>query len=207
MPLGQVLYESGIAASHAYFPTTGVVSLLYELNDGLAAESAVIGNEGFIGIPLLTGGNSTPSRAVVQNAGKGFRISASAIKENFSRSGSMPELLLRYIQALMTQMAQTAVCNRHHELGEQLCRWLLTSLDRLPGHELAVTQETIAALLGVRRESVTLEARSLQASGLIRYVRGRIKVLHRKGLEARACECYAVVRNEYDRLLPPKPAA
>jgi CRP-like cAMP-binding protein len=206
LPLGQVLYESGIAASHAYFPTTAVASLLYEMDDGLGAEIAVVGSEDMVGIPLLMGGHSTPSRSVVQNAGKAFRLKASAITEKFNRGGPTSALLLRYMQALMAQIAQTAVCNRHHNLGEQLCRWLLTGLDRVPGNEIVVTQELIAALLGVRRESVTLEARNLQADGLIRYVRGRIRVLDRKGLEARSCECYAVVRDEFDRLLPPKPA-
>jgi CRP-like cAMP-binding protein len=202
LPLGQVLYESGTHLSHVYFPTTAIVSLLYVMENGASAEIAVVGNDGVVGISLFMGGESTPSRAVVQSAGQGFRLSALAIKEEFNRSGPVMHLLLRYTQALITQMAQTAVCNRHHTLDQQLCRWLLLSLDRLQGSELVMTQELIANMLGVRREGVTEGALKLQQAGLIRYARGRISVLDRPGLEKRTCECYAVVKNEYDRLLP-----
>jgi CRP-like cAMP-binding protein len=202
MPLGQVLYESGRTLSHVYFPTTAIVSLLYVMEDGASAEIAVVGNEGIVGISLFMGGESTPSRAVVQSAGQGFRLRAATIKEEFNRAGPVMHLLLRYTQALITQMAQTAVCNRHHSLDQQLCRWLLLSLDRLAGTELVMTQELIANMLGVRREGVTEAALKLQRLGLIRYARGRISVLDRRGLEARTCECYEVVRKEYDRLLP-----
>jgi len=202
MPLGQVLYESGRTQSHVYFPTTSIVSLLYVMQNGASAEIAVVGNEGIVGISIFMGGESTPSRAVVQSAGQGFRLPAQAMKEEFDRSGQVLHLLLRYTQALITQMAQTAVCNRHHSLDQQLCRWLLLSLDRLKGNELVMTQELIANMLGVRREGVTEGALKLQKAGLIRYARGRITVLDRPGLEARTCECYAVVKNEYDRLLP-----
>jgi CRP-like cAMP-binding protein len=201
-PLGQVLYESGATLSHVYFPTTAIVSLLYVMEDGASAEIAVVGNEGIVGISLFMGGESTPSRAVVQSAGKGFRLKAQALKDEFNRAGPVLHLLLRYTQALITQMAQTAVCNRHHSLDQQLCRWLLLSLDRLQGDELVMTQELIANMLGVRREGVTEGALKLQNAGLIRYTRGRITVLNRAGLEARTCECYAVVKREYDRLLP-----
>ena len=204
MPLGQVLYESGHTLSHAYFPTTAIVSLLYVMENGASAEIAVAGNEGLVGISLFMGGGSTPSRAVVQSAGQGYRLEASAMKEEFNRAGPAMHLLLRYTQALITQMAQTAVCNRHHTLDQQLCRWLLLSLDRLPGSELVMTQELIANMLGVRREGVTEAATRLQKAGLIRYARGHITVLDRAGLEKRSCECYAVVRKEYDRLLPNK---
>ncbi|HPG60600.1 MAG TPA: Crp/Fnr family transcriptional regulator [Casimicrobium sp.] len=207
MPLGQVLYESGSTLRHVYFPTTAIVSLLYVLESGASAEIAVVGNEGIVGISLFMGGGSTPSRGVVQSAGEGFRLSASMIKEEFNRSGPVMHLLLRYTQALITQMAQTAVCNRHHSLDQQLCRWLLLSLDRLQGTELVMTQELIANMLGVRREGVTESALNLQRAGLIRYSRGRINVLDRNGLEARTCECYAVVKKEYDRLLPDKQAS
>lgn len=206
MPLGQVLYESGSTLRHVYFPTTAIVSLLYVLENGASAEIAVVGNEGIVGISLFMGGGSTPSRGVVQSAGEGFRISAATIKDEFNRSGPVMHLLLRYTQALITQMAQTAVCNRHHSLDQQLCRWLLLSLDRLQGTELVMTQELIANMLGVRREGVTESALNLQRSGLIRYSRGRINVLDRVGLEARTCECYAVVKKEYDRLLPNREA-
>jgi CRP-like cAMP-binding protein len=206
MPLGQVLFESGAVEKYVYFPTTAIVSLLYVMKDGDAAEIAMIGNEGVVGVSLLMGGNSTPSRAVVQSAGKGFRLSAKMIKLEFDRGGAVTHLLLRYIQALITQMAQTAVCNRHHSLDQQLCRWLLLSLDRLPGNELAMTQELIANMLGVRREGVTEAALKLQRSGLIKYSRGRITVLNRHGLEKRSCECYGVVRKEYERLLPARAA-
>ena len=202
MPLGQVLCESGVALSHVYFPSTSIVSLLYVMEDGASAEIAVVGNEGIVGISLFMGGESTPSRAVVQSAGEGFRLPARVIKEEFNRTPVL-HLLLRYTQALITQMAQTAVCNRHHSLDQQLCRWLLLSLDRLPGNELVMTQELIANMLGVRREGVTEAALKLQHAGLIRYARGRIAVLDRAGLEKRTCECYGVVKSEYDRLLPP----
>lgn len=207
LPLGKVLYESGLAMSHVYFPTTAIVSLLYVLNDGSSAEIAVVGNEGLVGISLFLGGESTPSRAVVQSAGTGLRIRAATLKSEFSSSLPVMHLFLRYSQALITQMAQTAVCNRHHLLDQQLCRWLLLSLDRLGGaNELRMTQELIANMLGVRREGVTDAALKLQDAGLIRYARGHITVLDRAGLEARSCECYAVVKKEYDRLLPVKTA-
>jgi CRP-like cAMP-binding protein len=202
LPLGQVLYESGNTLSHVYFPTTAIVSLLYVMEDGASAEIAVVGNEGVVGISLFMGGESTPSRAVVQSAGLGFRLRAQAIRNEANRAGPVLHVLLRYTQALITQMAQTAVCNRHHSLDQQLCRWLLLSLDRLQGSELVMTQELIANMLGVRREGVTEAARHLQELGLIRYVRGHITVLDRPGLEQRTCECYAVVKKEYDRLLP-----
>ena len=203
LPLGHVLYEPGITLSHVYFPTTAIVSLLYVMVDGASAEIAVAGHEGIVGISLFMGGESTPSRAVVQSAGGAYRLKARAIKDEFMRAPVL-HLLLRYTQALITQMAQTAVCNRHHSLDQQLCRWLLLSLDRLGGDELVMTQELIANMLGVRREGVTESALKLQRSGLIRYSRGRIQVLDRAGLEERTCECYAVVKTEYDRLLPPK---
>lgn len=206
MPLGQVLYESGRTLGHVYFPTTAIVSLLYVMEDGASAEIAVVGNEGLVGISLFMGGESTPSRAVVQSAGAGWRLSARAVKSEFERSGPVMHLLLRYTQALITQMAQTAVCNRHHTLDQQLCRWLLLSLDRLQGNELVMTQELIANMLGVRREGVTEAALHLQKMGLIRYSRGRITVLDRPGLEGRTCECYAVVKKEYQRLLPERTA-
>jgi CRP-like cAMP-binding protein len=202
MPLGQVLYESGRTLSHVYFPTTAIVSLLYVMEDGASAEIAVVGHEGVVGISLFMGGESTPSRAVVQSAGQGLRLKAHLIKQEFEQAGPAMHLLLRYTQALITQMAQTAVCNRHHSLDQQLCRWLLLSLDRLQGSELVMTQELIANMLGVRREGVTEAALKLQKLGLIRYSRGRITVLDRPGLENRTCECYAVVKKEYDRLLP-----
>ncbi len=203
MPLGAVLYESGSTLSHVYFPTTAIVSLLYGRENGASAEIAVVGNEGIVGVALFMGGESTPSRAVVQSAGEGFRLKAAAIKEEFNLAPVL-HLLLRYTQALITQMAQTAVCNRHHTLDQQLCRWLLLSLDRLAGSELVMTQELIANMLGVRREGVTEGALKLQKAGLIRYSRGHISVLDRAGLAQRACECYAVVKKEYDRLLPDK---
>ncbi|MDL2336936.1 MAG: Crp/Fnr family transcriptional regulator [Pseudomonadota bacterium] len=206
MPLGQVLYESGVTLTHVYFPTTAIVSLLYVMENGASAEIAVVGNEGIVGVSLFMGGGSTPSRAVVQSAGQGFRMPAQAMKDEFNRAGPVLHLLLRYTQALITQMAQTAVCNRHHSLDQQLCRWLLLSLDRLEGHELVMTQELIANMLGVRREGVTEGALKLQGAHLIRYSRGRITVLDRPGLEQRTCECYAVVKKEYDRLLPARPA-
>jgi CRP-like cAMP-binding protein len=202
MVLGKVLYESGGTMSHVYFPTTAIVSLLYVMEDGASAEIAVVGNEGIVGVSLFMGGGSTPSRAVVQSAGQGFRLRADMLKDEFGKAGPVMHLLLRYTQALITQMAQTAVCNRHHSLDQQLCRWLLLSLDRLHGDELVMTQELIANMLGVRRVGVTDAALKLQRAGLIRYVRGHITVLDREGLEQRTCECYAVVKNEYDRLLP-----
>ena len=207
LPLGQVLYESGRTLSHVYFPTTAIVSLLYVLEDGASAEIAVVGNEGVVGISIFMGGGSTPSRAVVQSAGHGFRLNAKLVKDEFNRAGPVMHLLLRYTQALITQMAQTAVCNRHHSLDQQLCRWLLLSLDRLQGDELVMTQDLIANMLGVRRESVTEAALKLQRVGLIRYARGHVTVLDRAALEVRTCECYAVVKREYDRLLPAKLAS
>jgi len=201
LPLGMVLYESGAALSHVYFPTTAIVSLLYVMENGASAEIAVVGYEGVVGISLFMGGDTTPSRAVVQSAGQGFRIPAAAIKGEFNDSSVVMHLLLRYTQALITQMSQTAVCNRHHTLDQQLCRWLLLSLDRLEGNELVMTQELIANMLGVRREGVTEGALKLSHAGLIRYARGHITVLDRGGLEQRTCECYAVVKREYDRLL------
>jgi CRP-like cAMP-binding protein len=202
MPLGQVLYESGTTLSHVYFPLTAIVSLLYVMENGASAEIAVVGNEGIVGISLFMGGESTPSRAVVQSAGHGVRLKAQTMKDEFNRAGPVLHLLLRYTQALITQMAQTAVCNRHHSLDQQLCRWLLLSLDRLQGNDLVMTQELIANMLGVRREGVTEAALKLQKVGLISYARGHISVLDRAGLEQRTCECYAVVKKEYDRLLP-----
>jgi CRP-like cAMP-binding protein len=200
--LGEVLYEPGAKVSHVYFPTTAIVSLLYVLEDGASAEIAVVGYEGIVGVSLFMGGQSTPSRAVVQSAGAGFRLKAGILEEQFNQAGPVLHLLLRYTQALITQMGQTAVCNRHHSLDQQLCRWLLLSLDRLQGDELVMTQGLIANMLGVRREGVTECAVDLQRAGLIRYVRGRIVALDRAGLERRTCECYAVVKKEYDRLLP-----
>jgi len=202
LPLGQVLYESGITLTHVYFPTTAIVSLLYVMQNGASAEIAVVGNEGIVGISLFMGGESTSSRAVVQSAGRGFRLKAQMMKEEFNRAGPVLHLLLRYTQALITQMSQTAVCNRHHSLDQQLCRWLLLSLDRLEGNQLVMTQELIANMLGVRREGVTEGALKLQHAGLIRYARGHITVLDRPGLERRSCECYGVVKREYERLLP-----
>lgn len=202
LPLGHALYESGRPLSHVYFPTTAIVSLLYVLENGSTAEIAMVGNEGLVGMSLFMGGSSTSSRAVVQSAGHGYRLKATNMKDEFDRSGSVLHLLLLYAQALLTQMSQTAVCNRHHSLDQQLCRWLLMSLDRVQGSELVTTQELIANLLGVRRESVTDGATRLQNAGLIKYCRGLISVLDRAGLEKRACECYAVVKKEYERLLP-----
>ncbi len=200
LPLGKVLYEPGATLSHVYFPTTAIISLLYVLENGASAEIAVVGNEGLVGISLFMGGESTPSRAVVQSAGKGCRLPAQALKDEFNRGGAVLHLLLRYTQALITQMSQTAVCNRHHSLDQQLCRWLLLSLDRLEGSELVMTQELISNMLGVRREGVTEAALQLQAAKLISYSRGRISVLDRPGIEKRSCECYGVVKKEYDRL-------
>ena len=202
MRLGEVLYESGGKLTHVYFPTTAIVSLLYVMESGASAEIAVVGNEGIVGISLFMGGESTPSRAVVQSAGQGFRLKANVMLQEFNRAGPVLHLLLRYTQALITQMAQTAVCNRHHSLDQQLCRWLLLSLDRLNSNHLVMTQELIANMLGVRREGVTEAAGHLHQARLIDYQRGHITVLDRAGLERRTCECYAVVKNEYDRLLP-----
>ena len=201
MPLGEVLYESGEKLKHVYFPTTSIVSLLYVLESGASAEIAVVGNEGILGISLFMGGETTPSRAVVQSAGFGYRLKADHIKKEFGRAGPVLHLLLRYTQALITQMAQTAVCNRHHSIEQQLCRWLLLSLDRLPNDTLTMTQDLIANMLGVRREGVTTAAGHLQRAGLISYSRGRITVLDRPGVEKAACECYGVVKREVDRLI------
>lgn len=203
LPLGLVVFESGSKLRHLYFPAGGIVSLLYAMESGASTEIAVIGNEGVVGIALFMGGESTPSRAVVQSAGHGYRLKAAVLKSEFERGGPLQHLLLRYTQALIAQMTQTAVCNRHHAVDQQLCRWLLLSLDRLPSNELAMTQELIANMLGVRREGVTEAAGKLQAAGLIHYTRGHITVLDRPRLEARVCECYRVVRKEMDRLLPP----
>ncbi len=207
LALGTVLYESGQALTHVYFPTDAIVSLLYVMENGASAEIAVVGNEGIVGIALFMGGETMPNRAVVQSAGHAYRLKQSVLKREFSRfggrrHGTLHPLLLRYTMALLTQMAQTAVCNRHHTIDQQLCRWLLLSLDRLPSNELHMTQELIANMLGVRREGVTGAARRLQSAGLIRYSRGHITVLDRPGLEARVCECYEVVRQEFRRLLP-----
>src|SRR5438874_12310418 len=202
MPLGQPLYESGGAQGFVYFPATSIVSLLYVLADGATAEIAVAGHEGLVGIALFMGGETTPSRAVVQSAGEGYRLRASVLKKEFERGGALQQLLLRYTQALITQMAQTAVCNRHHSVDQQLCRWLLLSLDRLPGNKLVVTQELIANMLGVRREGVTQAAGKLQEAGIIEYSRGKITVTDRPKLEALVCECYEVVRRESERLFP-----
>jgi CRP-like cAMP-binding protein len=201
MPLGEVLYESGGRLDHVYFPTTSIVSLLYVLENGASAEIAVVGNEGILGISLFMGGDTTPNRAVVQSAGHGYRLPAHPLRTEFNRAGPVLRLLLRYTQTLICQMAQTAVCNRHHSIEQQLCRWLLLSLDRLSSMELTMTQELIANMLGVRREGVTEAAGKLQLRGLIRYMRGHIEVLDRPGLEQAVCECYAVVKKESDRLL------
>jgi CRP-like cAMP-binding protein len=198
---GQVLYESGGTLRHMYFPTTALVAMMYLLENGSSAEIAVVGNEGLLGVSLFMGGETTPSRAVVQNAGHAYRVPAALLKDEFNRAGPVLRLLLRYTQALITQMTQTAVCNRHHSIEQQLCRWLLLSLDRLPGEDLAMTQELIANMLGVRREGVTVAAGNLQRAGLISYARGHIQVLDRQGLEHSVCECYGVVKLEYDRLL------
>ena len=206
MALANVLYESGSHLDHVYFPTNCIVSLLYVMADGSSAEIAVVGNEGLVGIALFMGGETTPSRAVVQSAGSAYRLAGAHMKQEFNRAGEMQHLLLRYTQALLTQMAQTAVCNRHHTVDQQLCRCLLLSLDRLPSNELTMTQELIANMLGVRREGVTEAAGHLQESGLIRYSRGHITVLDRPKLEQRVCECYGVVKKEFDRLLPYLPA-
>lgn len=200
LPLGLVLCESDI--KYVYFPITAIISLLYVMENGSSAEIAVVGYEGIVGISLFMGGDSTTSRAVVYSAGQAYRLNAQCLQREFSRCVPLMSLLLRYTQALITQMSQTAVCNRHHSIDQQLCRWLLLNLDRLPNHELMMTQELIASMLGVRREGVTAEALKLQTAGLISYVRGHITILDRIGLEKRSCECYAVVKKEYDRLLP-----
>ena len=202
LKLGDVLYEPDIPLRYVYFPTTAIVSLLYVMEDGASAEIAIVGNEGILGIALFMGGETTPSRAVVQSAGYGYRMKAQLLKDEFGQFGPFLHLLLRYTQALITQMAQTAVCNRHHSVDQQLCRWLLLSLDRLASSELSMTQELIANMLGVRREGVTEAAGKLQGAGLIHYRRGKITVLDRPRLEARSCECYQVVKTEFDRLLP-----
>jgi CRP-like cAMP-binding protein len=207
MPLAHVLYESGDVMSHVYFPTDSIISLLYVMQNGASAEIAVVGNEGIIGIALFMGGETTPNRAVVQSAGYAYRLKGTVLKKEFHRSGALQHLLLRYTQGLLTQMAQTAVCNRHHTVSQQLCRWLLLSLDRLPTNKLTMTQELIANMLGVRREGVTEAAGKLQDLGLISYKRGRITVLDRPALETACCECYGVVRREFERLLPTVVAA
>ena len=202
MPLGHVLYESGDQLQHVYFPTNSIISLLYVMEDGSSAEIAIVGSEGIVGISLFMGGETTPSRAIVQSAGQAFRVSSKLLKTEFHRAGPLQDVLLRYTQALITQMSQTAVCNRHHSVEQQLCRWLLMSLDRLGSTELSMTQKLIADMLGVRREGVTEAAGKLQKLGLIEYSRGRIVVLDRAGVERHACECYQVVKREYTRLLP-----
>lgn len=202
LPLGKVLYEPGDAMQHVYFPTDSIISLLYITNNGASAEMSMVGNEGVLGVALFMGGESTPSRASVQSAGFAYRLAKARMRDEFDRHGEAMVLMLRYTQALITQMAQTAVCNRHHSIDQQLCRWLLLSLDRLPSNRMKMTQELIASMLGVRREGVTTAAGKLQAQGVIKYVRGSITVLDRTKLEARCCECYAVVKKESDRLLP-----
>jgi CRP-like cAMP-binding protein len=202
LPLGHVLYESGAVMTHATFPTTAIVSLMYVSENGASTGIAVVGNDGIVGVPLFMGGGSTPSRAVVQSAGHGWRVPAAALREEFMRAGPTMDLLLRYTQALIAQMSQVAVCNRHHSVDQQLCRWLLLNLDRLPGNDLIVTQELIAHMLGVRREGVTEAALALQKAGLIEYRRGHVTVLDRTAVAQRACECHAVIQAEYRRLLP-----
>ncbi len=200
MPLGAVVYESGATLRHMYFPASCIVSLLYVLEDGSSAEIAVVGNEGAIGVALFMGGETTPSRAIVQSGGLAYRLTGRRLKDEFNRHGQMLHLLLRYTQSLIMQMAQTAICNRHHSVHQQLCRWLLLSLDRLPSNKLTMTQELIANMLGVRREGVTEAAGKLQRLGVIRYSRGQITVLDRPKLEQLSCECYVAVRKETDRL-------
>lgn len=202
LPLGKVLYESGDTLRYVYFPTNAIVSLLYVMESGASAEISVVGNDGLIGIALFMGGESTPSRGIVQSAGYAYRLLGQRLKDEFNRHGELLLLMLRYTQALITQMAQTAVCNRHHTIDQQLCRWLLLSIDRLSGNQLVMTQELIANMLGVRREGVTEAAGKLQKLGVIEYSRGHIKVLDRSRLEELSCECYAVVKKETDRLLP-----
>ena len=207
LPLGKVLYESGDALRHVFFPTDAIVSLLYVMESGASAEISVVGNEGLVGIAVFMGGESTPSRAIVQSAGHAFRLAGPRFKDEVNRHTELLQLMLRYTQALITQMAQTAVCNRHHSIDQQLCRWLLLSLDRLPSNQLTMTQELIANMLGVRREGVTDAAGKLQKLGVIEYSRGHITVLDRPKLEQLCCECYAVVKKETDRLLPYVPTA
>lgn len=202
LPLGKVLYESGETLRHVYFPTDSIISLLYVMENGSSAEISVVGNEGLVGVALFMGGESTPSRAIVQSAGHAYRLPGRKLKDEFNRHGELQVLMLRYTQALITQMAQTAVCNRHHQIDQQLCRWLLLSMDRLPNNKLTMTQELIANMLGVRREGVTEAAGKLQRQGVIEYSRGHITVLDRHKLEQLSCECYAVVKRETDRLLP-----
>jgi CRP-like cAMP-binding protein len=202
LPLGHAVYESGGTQGYVYFPTDAIVSLLYVMEDGSSAEIAVVGNDGVVGISLFMGGETTPSRAVVQSMGQAYRLRASLLKAEFERGGVSQHILLRYTQALITQMAQTAMCNRHHSVDQQLCRWLLLSLDRLPSNVLTMTQELIANMLGVRREGVTEAAGKLQEAGIIQYSRGRITLLDRPKLEARVCECYKVVKRETERLFP-----
>jgi CRP-like cAMP-binding protein len=201
LPLGKILYEPGEQLSHAYFPTTAIVSLHYVMESGASAETAGVGNEGVVGVSLFMGGNTTPSSAVVQTAGHAYRLERRLLLQEFNRAGPMQQLLLRYTQALLTQMAQTAACNRHHSVEQQLCRWLLLTLDRLPSNDLVMTQELVASMLGVRREGITEAAGNLQRAGFISYRRGHIAVLDRSGLESLACECYAVVKKELSRLL------
>jgi CRP-like cAMP-binding protein len=201
LPLGEILYEPGQQLQHAYFPTTAIVSLHYVMESGASAETAGVGNEGVVGIALFMGGDTTPSSAVVKTAGHAYRLERRLLKEEFARAGLLQRLLLRYTQALITQMTQTAACNRHHSVEQQLCRWLLSTLDRVPSDELIITQELVASMLGVRREGITEAAGRLQSAGFIRYRRGHISVLNRVGLEAGACECYAVVKTELTRLL------
>jgi len=206
LPLGKVLYEPGVKMDNVYFPSSAIISLLYALENGSTAEIAVVGNEGIVGISIFMGGESTSSRAVVQSAGIGYRIPSRIILNEFNNAGPVMHLLLRYTQALITQMSQTAVCNRHHSLDQQFCRWLLLSLDRLTSNQLKMTQELIANMLGVRREGITEAALKVQKAGFIKYTRGHITILDRTGLENRTCECYAVVKAEYDRILPNKKA-
>jgi len=202
LPLGEVIYESGAKLGHIYFPTTAIISLLYVTEDGASAEISIVGNEGVIGVAVFMGGDTMPNMAVVQSGGFAYRLKTQLLQQEFNRSLPMRHLLLRYTQALLTQMAQTAVCNRHHSIEQQLCRWLLLSFDRLPSNELIMTQELISNMLGVRREGITDAARKLQSAGLIEYQRGHITLLDRQGLEDNVCECYSVVKREYDRLLP-----
>ncbi len=202
LDLGNVLYESGEKLSHVYFPTSAIISLLYVMENGSSAEIAVVGNEGMLGVSMFMGGDTTPSRAVVQSSGYGYRVKVNQLKDGFEHNPDTMHVLLKYTQALMTQITQTAVCNRHHSIDQQLCRWLLLSLDRLETNQLKMTQELIANMLGVRREGVTEAAGKLQKSGLIKYSRGLIEVLDRQGIEEKCCECYQVVKDEYERLLP-----
>ena len=202
MQLGEMLYEPGVQLQHAYFPTTAIVTLHHVMESGVSAESAGVGNEGVVGIALFMGGETTPSSAMVQTAGYAYRLAGHVLKQQFNRAGVLQRLLLRYTQALMTQMSQMVACNRHHSVEQQLCRWLLLTLDRVPSNELVMTQELVASMLGVRREGITEAAGKLQHAGIIHYRRGHIEVLDRSGLEARTCECYAVVKKELSRLLP-----